>query len=96
MDLINIFSNSFSLLQLETKTTFYKQCWQCIGYQLEVFIFQFLTACVKHAVQQVTNLLLLFLFLLEMFTLLNILQYGINYNSMVKYMTKSQQNGEKN
>ena len=37
----------------------------------------FLTACVKLAVQQVTNLLLL---LLEMFTLLNMVQYGEIHN----------------
>ena len=33
----SFFSNTFSLFQLESKTTVYKQCWPYISYHLEFF-----------------------------------------------------------
>ena len=36
-DLINIFSNTFSLFQLLQIFNFYKQCWPYIGYHIDIF-----------------------------------------------------------
>ena len=43
--------NIFSLLQLETKTTFYKQCWQDIGYHLQFILgnFSYVKTCKARA-----------------------------------------------